>query len=116
MDISAEYILVVLGETLCRSVKIICVMRFIHHACQLLADALESGMQETDHFSMNSAFSEGWVVKCVCGAKKDDGKPMIECEECKVCTCTTLPACLINFPGNFHKLGGASAVLLTKLL
>ena len=41
-------------------------------------------MQEREQFSTNSAFSEGWVVKCVCGAKKNDGRPMIECEECKV--------------------------------
>ncbi len=40
--------------------------------------------QETEHFSTNSALSEGWVVKCMCGAQKDDGRPMIECEECKV--------------------------------
>ena len=53
-------------------------------------------MQGRDHFSTNSALSEGWVVRCVCGAKKDDGKPMIECEECKVSTCTALQACRID--------------------
>lgn len=41
-------------------------------------------MQARKHFSTNSAFSEGWVVSCTCGAKKDDGRPMIECEDCKV--------------------------------
>ena len=24
------------------------------------------------------------MVRCVCGVRKDDGRPMIECEECKV--------------------------------
>ena len=32
----------------------------------------------------------------MCGAEKDDGKPMIECEECKVGTCTAMQACLKN--------------------
>ena len=49
-------------------------------------------MQEREHFSRNSAFSEGWEVSCVCGAKKDDGGSMIECEECKVWPCTALQA------------------------
>ena len=53
-------------------------------------------MQEREHFSRNSAFSEGWEVNCVCGAKKDDGGSMIECEECKVCTCTALQACMMR--------------------
>ena len=41
-------------------------------------------LQAKQEFSGNSAFSEGWIVRCVCGVKKDDGRGMIECEECKV--------------------------------
>ena len=40
-------------------------------------------LQMKQEFSTNSAITEGWVVKCVCGVKKDDGRPMIECEDCK---------------------------------
>ena len=53
-------------------------------------------MQEREHFSRKCAFSEGWEVSCVCGAKKDDGGSMIECEECKVCACTALQADVIR--------------------
>ena len=33
--------------------------------------------------SSNSQVSEGWTVRCVCGAAEDDGKPMAECDACK---------------------------------
>ena len=34
--------------------------------------------------SSNSQVSEGWTVRCVCGATGDDGKVMAECDTCKI--------------------------------
>ena len=34
--------------------------------------------------SSNSAISEGWAVRCTCGATEDDGQDMVECGACKI--------------------------------
>jgi hypothetical protein len=46
--------------------------------------ALDIGFLLTAHaswlqISSNSAISEGWTVRCTCGATEDDGEELVEC-------------------------------------